>query len=147
TRWPATTPRSPAGSARRTPPPRSARPAPPSPWSARPPWCAGPGRSAAPDGRSDRLRVPRLSAARPASGAGYGMMEDVSSIHTQIRTSPLSVDELLAIVADPAAGGTAVFLGTVRDHTPDAPGAVVTALEYEAHPEAAKLLREVAEKV
>lgn len=75
------------------------------------------------------------------------MMEHVSSIHTQIRTSPLSVDELLAVVADPAAGGTAVFLGTVRDHTPDAPGAVVTALEYEAHPDAARQLREVAEKV
>jgi len=68
-------------------------------------------------------------------------------IHTEIRTSPLSVDELLALVADPAAGGTAVFLGTVRDHTPDAPGAVVTGLEYEAHPHAAELLREVAEKV
>jgi molybdopterin synthase catalytic subunit len=71
----------------------------------------------------------------------------VSSIHTQVRTSALSVDELLAVVADPAAGGTAVFLGTVRDHTPDAPGAVVTGLEYEAHPDAARLLREVAEKV
>lgn len=71
----------------------------------------------------------------------------MSSIHVQIRTSPLSVDELLAVVADPAAGGTAIFLGTVRDHTPEAPGAQVTDLEYEAHPEAARQLREVAEKV
>jgi molybdopterin synthase catalytic subunit len=70
-----------------------------------------------------------------------------SAIHTEIRTSPLSVDELLALAADPTAGGTAVFIGTVRDHTPDAPGAVVTGLEYEAHPQAAELLREVAEKV
>jgi molybdopterin synthase catalytic subunit len=68
-------------------------------------------------------------------------------IHTEIRTSPLSMDELLALTADPRAGGTAVFLGTVRDHTPEAPGAVVTGLEYEAHPLAAELLREVAEKV
>lgn len=68
-------------------------------------------------------------------------------IHTGIRATPLSVDELLARVADPAAGGTAVFLGTVRDHTPEAPGAVVTGLEYEAHPQAGALLREVAEKV
>lgn len=68
-------------------------------------------------------------------------------IHTEIRASALSVDELLALVADPAAGGTAVFLGTVRDHTPEAPGAVVSGLEYEAHPQAAALLREVAEKV
>ena len=71
----------------------------------------------------------------------------MSSIHTEIRDSPLSVDELLALVADPRAGGTAVFVGTVRDHTPDAPGATVTDLEYEAHPGAADLLREVAEKV
>lgn len=69
------------------------------------------------------------------------------SIHTEIRSSALSVDEMLALVADPRAGGTAVFLGTVRDHTPEAPGAVVTGLEYEAHPLAAGLLREVAEKV
>lgn len=71
----------------------------------------------------------------------------MTGIHTEIRTEPLSVDELLARVADPHAGGTAVFLGTVRDHTPQAPGAVVTGLEYEAHPMAADLLREVAEKV
>ena len=31
-----------------------------------------------------------------------------------IRTEPLSVDEVLAAVADPRAGGTAVFIGTVR---------------------------------
>lgn len=68
-------------------------------------------------------------------------------VHTEIRSSALSVDELLALAADPAAGGTAVFLGTVRDHTPEAPGAVVTGLEYEAHPRAQALLREVAEKV
>jgi molybdopterin synthase catalytic subunit len=71
----------------------------------------------------------------------------VTSIHTEIRTSPLSVDELLALTADRTAGGTAIFLGTVRDHTPQAPGAVVTGLEYEAHPEAVARLREVAEKV
>ena len=35
----------------------------------------------------------------------------------------------------------------MRDHTPEAPGSQVTGLEYEAHPEAAALLREVAEKV
>ena len=71
----------------------------------------------------------------------------MTAIHVDIRTEPLSVDALLARVADPTAGGTAVFLGTVRDHTPEAPGAQVTALEYEAHPEAIDRLREVAEKV
>jgi molybdopterin synthase catalytic subunit len=71
----------------------------------------------------------------------------MTGIHVEIRTEPLSVDELLALAADPAAGGIALFLGTVRDHTPEAPGALVTGLEYEAHPEAASRLREVAEKV
>jgi molybdopterin synthase catalytic subunit len=71
----------------------------------------------------------------------------MTRIHVDIRTEPLSVDALLAYVADPTAGGTAVFLGTVRDHTPEAPGQVVRGLEYEAHPEAATRLREVAEKV
>ena len=32
-----------------------------------------------------------------------------------IRDTPLSVDEVLAAVADHAAGGTALFVGTVRD--------------------------------
>ena len=71
----------------------------------------------------------------------------MTGIHVDIRTEPLSVDALLAFVSDPTAGGTAVFLGTVRDHTPEAPGQVVSGLEYEAHPEALARLREVAEKV
>jgi molybdopterin synthase catalytic subunit len=61
-----------------------------------------------------------------------------------LRDTPLSVDEVLAAVADPAAGGTTVFVGTVRDHDADRP---VTALGYEAHPDARERLREVAERV
>ena len=34
----------------------------------------------------------------------------------ELRAGPLSVDEVLAAVAGPAVGGTAVFVGTVRDH-------------------------------
>jgi molybdopterin synthase catalytic subunit len=63
---------------------------------------------------------------------------------TAIRDSPLSVDEVRLAVADPAAGGTALFAGTVRhnDH-----GHPVTRLSYTAHPSAADELRKVAEKV
>jgi molybdopterin synthase catalytic subunit len=61
-----------------------------------------------------------------------------------IRDEPLSVDEVLTAVADPAAGGVALFVGTVRDH--DA-GREVTRLGYSAHPSAAEHLRAVAEKV
>ena len=58
-----------------------------------------------------------------------------------IRASVLSSDEVLAAIADPAAGGTALFIGTVRNHDQDRP---VDELTYEAHPEALEHLRKVA---
>jgi molybdopterin synthase catalytic subunit len=48
----------------------------------------------------------------------------------EIRDTALSVDEALAAVRHPAAGGIAVFIGMVRDHNDDRP---VTLLEYEAY--------------
>jgi molybdopterin synthase catalytic subunit len=62
----------------------------------------------------------------------------------ELREKPLSLDEVYAAVADPAAGGIAVFVGAVRDndHNRD-----VTALSYSAHPSAAGQLRKVAEHV
>jgi molybdopterin synthase catalytic subunit len=47
-----------------------------------------------------------------------------------VRDSALSVDEALALVARPEAGGVVVFLGTVRDHNQSRP---VSLLEYEAY--------------
>ncbi|WP_129840659.1 molybdenum cofactor biosynthesis protein MoaE [Streptomyces sp. RFCAC02] len=64
-----------------------------------------------------------------------------------IRDTPLSVDEVLAAVADPAAGGTAFFSGTVRDHDGPPGHPAVTSLDYSAHPGAQRALREVAERV
>ncbi|WP_214412745.1 molybdenum cofactor biosynthesis protein MoaE [Sphaerisporangium fuscum] len=61
-----------------------------------------------------------------------------------IRDTPLSVDEVLAAVGDHAAGGTTLFVGTVRDHDHGKP---VTLLSYSAHPSAEAELRRVAEKV
>ena len=61
-----------------------------------------------------------------------------------IRETALSSDEVLAAIADPSAGGTALFIGTVRNHDHDRP---VDELRYEAHPEALKHLRTVAERV
>lgn len=63
-----------------------------------------------------------------------------------IRDTPLSVDEVFAAVGDDAAGGTALFVGTVRDHD-GRQDAAVTGLEYSAHPTAEAELRRVAEKV
>lgn len=61
-----------------------------------------------------------------------------------VRDTPLSLDEVYAAVGDDAAGGTALFVGTVRDHDG---GRLVTSLGYSAHPGAEAELRRVAEKV
>ena len=61
-----------------------------------------------------------------------------------LRETPLSLDEVYAAVGDTYAGGTVVFVGTVRDHDG---GKGVTGLEYSAHPSAEQELRRVAEKV
>ncbi|WP_243437980.1 molybdenum cofactor biosynthesis protein MoaE [Streptomyces sp. FH025] len=61
-----------------------------------------------------------------------------------IRDTPLSLDEVYEAVGDDAAGGTTVFVGTVRDHDG---GKSVSALEYSCHPAAEQELRRVAEKV
>lgn len=62
-----------------------------------------------------------------------------------IRDAPLSVDEVFTAVGDTSAGGTALFVGTVRDH--DGGVAGVTRLGYSAHPTAQAELRRIAEKV
>ena len=61
-----------------------------------------------------------------------------------VRESELSVDEVRAAVADPAAGGIALFAGAVRDTDH---GRGVTGLSYSAHPSAAAELRRVAEVI
>ncbi len=63
---------------------------------------------------------------------------------TELRAEPLSVDEIRAVAADPAAGAVAVFIGTVRDHDH---GRGVTALSYSAHPSAETEIGRVAEKI
>ncbi|WP_030560631.1 molybdenum cofactor biosynthesis protein MoaE [Streptomyces aureocirculatus] len=61
-----------------------------------------------------------------------------------IRDTPLSLDEVFRAVGDDAAGGTALFVGTVRNHDG---GADVDELGYSSHPSAEAELRRVAEKV
>jgi molybdopterin synthase catalytic subunit len=52
-----------------------------------------------------------------------------------LRSTTLSIDEAVAAVSHPGAGGIAVFLGVVRDH---ADGKQVKSLSYEAHPSLAE---------
>jgi len=62
----------------------------------------------------------------------------------ELRDTDLSVDEVFAAVSDPAAGGVALFVGTVRAEDG---GREVTALGYSAHPSALAELLAVAEQV
>lgn len=54
-------------------------------------------------------------------------MDDLVSVAGE----PIDPAMLVTHVADPAAGGVVLFLGTVRDHSPGRDG--VTHLEYEAY--------------
>jgi molybdopterin synthase catalytic subunit len=61
-----------------------------------------------------------------------------------IRSEPLSVDEVLSSVVDQSAGAVDLFIGTVRGEDR---GREVVELDYTAHPTARERLREVAEQV
>lgn len=63
----------------------------------------------------------------------------------RISAEPLDLQEHLDAVEDATAGAVTTFVGRVRDHDPDAEGAVV-ALEYTAHPDAEATLRAIAER-
>ena len=62
----------------------------------------------------------------------------------EMTAAPLAVARMERAVADPRSGGTALFVGTVRDHDH---GRSVRALTYEAHPSAEQVLRRVATEV
>lgn len=61
-----------------------------------------------------------------------------------ISAEPLDADAHERAVAHPAAGAVVMFRGVVRDHDH---GRGVTKLEYEGHPSAVDVLREVANEV
>jgi molybdopterin synthase catalytic subunit len=63
----------------------------------------------------------------------------------RISGEAIGADEALGFVADPGAGGTCVFVGTVRDHSDSG---VVTGLTYEAWAELAeRRLEELGEEL
>ncbi|MEJ3742383.1 molybdenum cofactor biosynthesis protein MoaE [Actinomycetes bacterium KLBMP 9797] len=62
----------------------------------------------------------------------------------QVTTEPLDLAAHEAAVAGARAGAVVSFQGVVRDHDH---GRSVTKLEYEGHPTAAAVLREVAEEI
>jgi molybdopterin synthase catalytic subunit len=62
----------------------------------------------------------------------------------EIKDETLDLAEHESAVADPRAGAVVTFQGVVRDHDQ---GRGVTLLEYEGHPSAAQVLREVAAEI
>ena len=74
--------------------------------------------------------------ARVKDGDEVVMMPPVAggSALAEVRDTPLSVDEVIAAVRHPSAGGIAVFMGVVRDHHQGKP---VARLDYEAYRELA----------
>ena len=61
-----------------------------------------------------------------------------------IRDTALSVDEVRNAIADPAAGGEVLFIGTVRNNDTEKG---VIGLAYSAHPSAEAELRKVTEDI
>ena len=55
------------------------------------------------------------------------------SLRVRVSADPIDVGSLVSEVARPDSGATAVFLGTVRDHSSSHSG--VTHLDYEVYPE------------
>ncbi|MDP9091803.1 MAG: molybdenum cofactor biosynthesis protein MoaE [Actinomycetota bacterium] len=68
----------------------------------------------------------------------------MSGLLVAVSAQPLDIAAHEAFVAQPAAGATVVFCGVVRDTDH---GRAVVELEYQHHPGAEQVLREIAEKV
>ncbi|NGM14930.1 molybdenum cofactor biosynthesis protein MoaE [Verrucosispora sp. WMMA2044] len=66
------------------------------------------------------------------------------TVISTVTDQPLDLAAHEAAVADPRAGAVVSFAGVVRDHDH---GRSVVSLEYEGHPNAAKVLQEVADEI
>jgi len=64
----------------------------------------------------------------------------------RVTDAPLDVSEHVAAVSTNACGAVVTFIGQVRDHDPDAVNRVV-GLEYSAHPDAGRIIGEIAERM
>jgi MoaE-MoaD fusion protein len=81
-----------------------------------------------------------------AGGATTGPTSDEVAVLTGLVTPPIDVAGTIAAIAADAAGATALFLGTVRDHAPGLVG--VVQLQYTAYePMAERELAAIAEEV
>jgi molybdopterin synthase catalytic subunit len=71
--------------------------------------------------------------------------QDGLTMLVDLREAPLSVDEAIAHVSRPGAGGVSVFVGVVRDEND---GRAVTRLEYSAYASMARVeMQRIAERI
>lgn len=64
----------------------------------------------------------------------------------RVTDAPLDLNEHVTAVSTSASGAVVTFIGQVRDHDPDAAGQV-TGLDYSAHPDAGRVIGEIADRV
>jgi MoaE-MoaD fusion protein len=82
----------------------------------------------------------------PPVAGGSDDVNHRARIHTGLREPPLDLAAALAVITGPEVGGTAIFLGTVRDHAADLDE--VVGLDYSAYPEMAeKVLADIATEI
>jgi molybdopterin synthase catalytic subunit len=67
-------------------------------------------------------------------------------VRAAVVEAPLDVAAHLADVQDPRCGAVVTFVGSVRNHAVDAEGEVVS-LDYTAHPDAQRVLADIAARV
>jgi molybdopterin synthase catalytic subunit/molybdopterin converting factor small subunit len=98
------------------------------------------------DGDEVALLPPVAGGSGEAGGTGDpGGGHPAARITTGVRSDAISVDEVMALVASPDAGGTVVFVGTVRSNSED--WGDVSRLDYSIYREMAEpMLRRVAEE-
>lgn len=60
----------------------------------------------------------------------------------EVSDAPIDPAEVMALVTRPEAGAISLFVGVVRDHDPQADGAVVS-LDYTSHPSANDTIGEI----
>ena len=72
------------------------------------------------------------------------MAEDIDRVTARVTDQPLDRAALEAFVLTAADGAVVTFEGVIRDHDH---GSGVSALDYEAHPDAETFLREVCESI
>mgnify|MGYP002724165933 CR=1 FL=1 len=69
-------------------------------------------------------------------------MNETMRLFTGIQEEPLDVNAWLEQIGDSTHGATSMFLGTVRNHDPQAGDQGVTGIEYSAHPDATEILQQ-----